>query len=231
MAADDIPPSRFVASKEALAGLIKNLEWYNVSLITFSGIPLLYVPFSTDTNAILQKRNATNLWDFPPTEDFVGTAIGDALLLGISNLDKIKSQNIEYPGVIILITDGDSNKWYDPEEVMGLIQKKKVPVFTLGVGESDYLIWYDNRRNPVKTSINIPLLQKISKETWWEFYRVLETSNFEDFFEYIKDVIKSQEKETIENQYFALNQYLLVLIVFGLVFLLYIQIKNIAHSK
>jgi hypothetical protein len=26
MAADDIPPSRFVASKEALAGLIKNLE-------------------------------------------------------------------------------------------------------------------------------------------------------------------------------------------------------------
>ncbi|MBU0627460.1 VWA domain-containing protein [Patescibacteria group bacterium] len=165
MAADDIIPSRFVATKEALSDLIGNLDGYNASIITFSGIPFIYVPFSTDTNAILQKRNTTNLGDFPPTEDFVGTAIGDALLLGISNLDKIRGQDPEYPGIIILITDGDSNKGYDPIEVLGLIQKKKVPVFTLGVGESDYLIGFDKRASPVKTSINIQLLQEISKQT------------------------------------------------------------------
>lgn len=145
MAADDIQPSRFVAAQNALTTLIQNLEGYNISLITFSGIPLIYIPFSTDTSAILSKLHDTNLGDFPPTEDFVGTAIGDSLLLAIKNLDKLKIQDDKYPGIIILITDGDSNKGYDPMQVMSLIQKKAVPVFTLGIGNANYLIGYDNR--------------------------------------------------------------------------------------
>ena len=110
MAADDIKPSRYDSVKKALLRLIQKLDGYNISLITFSGIPFIYIPFSTDTNAIISKFKDTNLGDFPPTEDFIGTAIGDALLLGINNLDKIRLQDPEYPGIIILITDGDSNK-------------------------------------------------------------------------------------------------------------------------
>jgi uncharacterized protein YegL len=119
MAADDIKPSRYDSAKTALLKLIQKLDGYNISLITFSGIPFIYIPFSTDTNAIISKFKDTNLGDFPPTEDFIGTAIGDALLLGIKNLDKacpatrdsrVRLQDPEYPGIIILITDGDSNK-------------------------------------------------------------------------------------------------------------------------
>jgi Ca-activated chloride channel family protein len=110
MAADDISPSRYDAAKKALLKLIQKLDGYNISLIAFSGIPFIYIPFSTDTHAVMSKLQDTNLGDFPPTEDFIGTAIGDALLLGIKNLDKVRLQDPEYPGVIILITDGDSNK-------------------------------------------------------------------------------------------------------------------------
>jgi len=110
MAADDIKPSRYDAAKTALLTLIQKLDGYNISLIAFSGIPLIYIPFSTDTQATISKFQDTSLGDFPPTEDFVGTAIGDALLLAINNLDKIRLQDKEYPGIIILITDGDSNK-------------------------------------------------------------------------------------------------------------------------
>jgi len=110
MAADDIQPSRYDSAKAALLKLIQTLDGYNISLIAFSGIPFIYIPFSTDTNAIISKFQDTNLGDFPPTDNFLGTAIGDALLLGINNLDKIRLQDPEYPGIIILITDGDSNK-------------------------------------------------------------------------------------------------------------------------
>ncbi|NCO98509.1 hypothetical protein GW864_05100 [bacterium] len=49
----------------------------------------------------------------------------------------------------------------------------------------------------------------MTKQTGGEFYRVLQESNFDEFFGYLKDVIKAQEKQKIENQYIVLNQYLL----------------------
>lgn len=225
MAADDIQPSRFVSAQKALIDLISQLDGYNVSLITFSGIPFIYIPFSTDTNAIISKFSNTNLADFPPTQDFIGTAIWDALLLAIKNLDKIRLSDINYPWIIILITDWDSNKWYDPMQVLGIINKKNVPVFTLWVWNSNYLIWYDKWGSSVKTSINIPLLQDISKQTWGEFARILSDSNFDEFFSHVKDVIKAQEKQKIENQYLSINQYLLYIILISLSFLFYIRLR------
>jgi len=52
-------------------------------------------------------------------------------------------------------------------------------------------------------------LQEVTKQTGGELYRVLQESNFDEFFGYLKDVIKAQEKQKIENQYIVLNQYLL----------------------
>lgn len=236
MAADDIVPSRYDSAKTALLKLIQKLDGYNISLITFSWIPFIYIPFSTDTNAIISKFQDTNLWDFPPTTEFLGTAIGDALLLGINNLNKLSTRwggqaSDNLPGVIILITDWDSNKWYDPLQVLSIIQKKKVPIFALGIWESDYLIGNDKWGSPVQTSINIPLLQEISKQTGWEFYRVLEESNFDEFFDYLKDVIKAQERQRIENQYFILNTYILYMMAACILFLLYIQVKQLQNRN
>ena len=116
-------------------------------------------------------------------------------------------------------------------QVLSMLQKKKVPVFALGVGESNYLIGYDKRGSPVLTSINIALLQEIPKQTGGEFYRVLEQSNFDEFFDYLKDVIKSQEKQKIENQYIVLNQYLLCMMGICLLFLVYIKVRQFRISR
>lgn len=61
MTADDIKPSRFVAAKQALLRLMKKLEGYNLSVITFSGIPFVYIPFGNDTDAQIAKFEHTNL--------------------------------------------------------------------------------------------------------------------------------------------------------------------------
>lgn len=51
--------------------------------------------------------NNLQLGHFPPVPEFVGTAIGDALLLGIA-----KAQNLpdNVQPLFVLITDGDSNR-------------------------------------------------------------------------------------------------------------------------
>ena len=59
MAADDIKPSRFDAAKSALNEMITTLDEYYISLITFSKIPFIRIPFSTDTETISNKRNHT----------------------------------------------------------------------------------------------------------------------------------------------------------------------------
>ena len=91
MSAYDINPSRFSAAKTSLAELIRRLDGYDVSLITFSGIPFVAVPFSHDTQAVLAHVEKMSLSDFPPVKEFLGTALGDALLLGVKNLQSVVS--------------------------------------------------------------------------------------------------------------------------------------------
>jgi len=72
----------------------------------FSGIPFVHMGFGTHTDSARAKWATTHLGQFPPVPQFVGTAIGDALLLGIQNME----MNGFGSGIMILITDGDSNK-------------------------------------------------------------------------------------------------------------------------
>ncbi|MFA5748351.1 MAG: VWA domain-containing protein, partial [Candidatus Absconditabacterales bacterium] len=225
MASNDILPSRFISAKNSLLKLLDKLNGYNISIITFSGLPLVYIPFSSDTNGIIKKFEKTNLGDFPPVSDFLGTAIGDALLLAINNLNKINRNNTEKNGIIILLTDGDSNKGYDPMQVLPLI-KNKVSIFTLGVGQNNYIIGQDKWNDSIYTNINTQLLEDIANKTNGAFYRILETKNFDEFFDNIGNIIKQKEKQKIENQYLYLNDYLLYLILFCLLSLIIIKAKK-----
>lgn len=226
MAAQDIQPSRFTSAKNSLMKLVEKLEWYPISLIVFSWIPIIDIPFSTDAKAITSKLEEMNLWKFPPVADFLGTAIGDSLLMGVKNLQKQTNT-----WLIILITDGDSNKWYDPIQVLPLAIENKIPIFALGIGESNYLIWFDKSLTPVRTDINIPLLEEISKKTWWSFTRVLEQQNFDDFFQKIVSMIKKQEKQILKESYFHLNTIIFWLLLLECFYFWYLKISSYRMRK
>ena len=81
MTADDIQPNRFDAAKSSLIAMAQELTGYNMSIIFFSGKAFVGIPFTTDTQAVQGNLSHVSLNDFPPTLDFVGTAIGDALVL------------------------------------------------------------------------------------------------------------------------------------------------------
>jgi hypothetical protein len=52
-------------------------------------------------------------------------------LLGVANLEHFSAQEAYKPGIVILITDGDSNVGFDPLQVLSYYQKIDVPLFVL----------------------------------------------------------------------------------------------------
>lgn len=75
------------------------------------------------------------LGEFPPTESFLGTALGDALLLSLQQFDAVPAMDSR---AVVIISDGDSNKGYDPRKIIPLLQDRDIPVYFIGVGQEGY---------------------------------------------------------------------------------------------
>lgn len=230
MAANDIDPSRFSAAKNSLISLIQQLDWYYVSLITFSWKPFVYIPFSSDSSAITTKLETMNLGDFPPVQEFLWTAIGDAILLGVHNLQQFTDQEMYKPWIVILITDGDSNIGFDPLQILSYCQKTQVPLYVLWVGQENYLIGRDSRNDMVMTNIDLPLLQSLANKTWWKFYRVLGENSFDQFFDELSQDILSHQQQRIQHIYRELNDYLLYFLIVALSGLLIFKLYLIRYQ-
>ncbi len=221
MTAKDILPSRFDAAQDALKDFVSGLEGYNIWMIAFSGIPIVYSPMTDDNPALLEKIDSMRMSDFPPTLDFVGTAIGDSILLGIKELEKM-DRDSKTPWVIVLVTDGDSNKWLNPEMAASFAKTKNIPVYILAIWKEDFIIWYDHTMNagPIKTYINIENLKKISDISGGELKEIKEKEDFKDMFDSISGYVKSFEKTEEITKYNKVNKYIIPILL--VVLLLYI---------
>lgn len=70
------------------------------------------------------------LGDFPPTDTFLGTALGDALLLSLQQFTLLQGQPARS---LVIISDGDSNKGYDPYRTLGVLQDQQIPVYFIAL--------------------------------------------------------------------------------------------------
>jgi hypothetical protein len=210
MTANDIAPSRFSVAKDIVDALLIARDGYPVSIILFSGIPFVHVPFSTHTDAIRTKWMHTYLGQFPPVPQFVGTAIGDALLLSLSNL-----YNNNYgDGIIILMTDGDSNKWFEPANVLTILKNHRIPVFAIGVWNPDpFVIGYDYFWWEISTSYDPLFLQEIPDATWWQAWLMTNISQKESIVVSVVQAIQEKQIHKSIVDYFFLNQILLIIII------------------
>gem|GEM_PF-5055668 len=67
---------------------------------------MVRIPRSRDSEGIIDVISGMNLGDFPATDSFLGTALGDALLLSLQQFSAVPSNS----KAIVVISDGDSNK-------------------------------------------------------------------------------------------------------------------------
>jgi len=210
MTAQDISPSRFQIAKQWITSITERISWNSISLIAFSGLPLVQIPYTYDHNAFVQKLSSTRMSSFPPDTAFLGTALWDALLLGIKNME----QQWYKTGTRVIISDWDNNKWYDPQLLLSWIIDLPLKIHSIAIGWDNVLLGYDENNIPVMTNFDTTFLQTISTQTSGSFVHILESRYAEDGFlsisEHIdRDITTSSEIVTI-----GLGRYILLYLLF-----------------
>jgi Ca-activated chloride channel family protein len=233
MTAKDIKPDRFSVAKQSLIEFINSLDTdYNIWMITFSWKPFVYIPISNDKKTVIRKIKNMLMSDFPPTLDFVWTAIGDAILLWTNQLLNY-TKNSKQPWVIILLTDWDSNKWINPDQAIKYAKEKKIPIFVWAIWKNyKYIVWEDIFWNDVPTSIDLSLLKKIAQETWWEFKKIENKEDFIQILSKLYSYVKTYEQIKQIKIYSYINYYLkrillILLLIYWIFFVRFSMVNSL----
>ena len=221
MTAQDIVPSRFQVAKQWIQSIIENTPWNDISLIAFSGLPLVRIPYTHDYRAFEHKLSATSMASFPPDTAFLGTALGDAMLLGLKNME----QQWYTTGTWIIISDWDNNKWYDPASLLSWINDLPLTIHTIAIGQDNVLLGYDENNISVMTDFDTTFLQTISATTSGLFFHILDNSEVTDSFSTITEHIHENKNVVSHSSYIPLNRYILFyLIVFAIFHGVYVSV-------
>ena len=150
MCADDVDPNRLTVAQEATERFIESQEpGTKVGIVAFAGIAQLIVPPTTDREVLLEA--VSNLTTARATA--VGSAIArslDALAevnpdiapasVYVSPQDAGQDDGLEgglQPDVIVLLTDGASNRGLSPLAAAQAASDRGVRVYTIGFGTTN----------------------------------------------------------------------------------------------
>ncbi len=160
MLAEDVRPNRLEATKQAAVEFVRALpRSARVGLVSFSSYATLLVPPTTDHARVVEAIRALQA-------EFA-TAIGDGLLEAVWALPGRTRPSSPTgtpappagrlpPGVVVLMSDGQSNRGVLPQEAARVARDQQVKVYTVGVG------------TPEGTFLNIagrPIWVRLDEET------------------------------------------------------------------
>lgn len=131
MLATDIPPNRLERAKRELIDLLGMLDGDRFGIVAFAGVPFVQCPLTVDYRLAGLFINQLSL-DLIPVQ---GTALGDAIDLGVDSL--VKASSAESQGkAMILITDGEDQN----QNTLKAAQKAKekgVKIYAIGIGKEE----------------------------------------------------------------------------------------------
>ena len=148
MCSTDVQPNRLAVAQEAARTFVKHQpKSVRMGLVVFSGFAELAVPPTTDRKALVAAIDSLTTGR--------GTAIGTAMLKGIDAIAEINpgvspvgeapetgsppaqakpGGNGYVPDIVVLLTDGASNRGIEPLDAVPYAVERGVRVFTIGFG-------------------------------------------------------------------------------------------------
>jgi len=178
MHAADIFPSRLQRAQIEIEELLERAKGTRVGIVVFAGRPHVFVPLTTDHDALRFYLNSLNNLTLPT----FGSAVDSALELARSEL--INRKNSVNPSAIILISDGDFSAESESLSVTPSVKNavaKDIPVYVLGIGQVDGEAiqledgkWLEFENQPVVTALNQTALQKIAKASGSHHYSLVQ---------------------------------------------------------
>ncbi|MSR40839.1 MAG: VWA domain-containing protein [Phycisphaerales bacterium] len=189
----------FVAGGKGMPGRINDL----VGVVTFAGFADALVPLTLDHDVVLdalkQLRTAQ--------QDEDGTAIGDALALGVEKLkDAADRANADgemriRSKVLLLLTDGENNAGeLEPTDAAELAAACGVKIYAIGMGTKGLAPFpmetpFGTQFVQQPVNIDEALLTKLSEKTGGQYFRATDTDSLLKIYETIDQLEKSKVEE------------------------------------
>ncbi len=226
MIAEDLKPNRLEVAKDVIKWFLWKIETDRVWIIVFAWKTFTSIPLSFDYEIIKNVISNINIDIINQNNrNMQGTAVWDALLhAGDSFKDDDRKK------VIILLTDGEANKWLDPLVSINYLQKeidKDIKIYTIW-------IWSDNetsiflrdnfwRKLEMKISwVDEVSLKTISEMTNWKYFRAKDKKTFESIFDEISKIEKTEieiDKIQINKTFYSIFIYIMIMVFVWFIFL------------
>jgi Ca-activated chloride channel family protein len=193
MMATDFLPNRLEAAKEVAKEFIDARSQDRIGFVAFEGEAYTACPATRNYDYLKNAIDQIQSGRIEP-----GTAIGTGLGTAVARLrsDSLKSK------VIILLTDGESNKGeITPSAAAELAKNKDITVYTIGVGKEGFASMPVNTPFGTitqKTRVNIDekLLRKIAETTNGQYFRATNKGSLRDIYGKIDQMEKTKIVES-----------------------------------
>jgi Ca-activated chloride channel family protein len=196
MDALDFSPNRRSVAIDRLIEFINQREDDRIGLVLFSGEAYLSAPLTLDHKLLLANLKASSNSGL---ED--GTAIGQALAVGVNHLKASKAKS----KIIILVTDGDNNMGaVDPVTASQIAAGFGIKIYSIGIGKKGRVPFpvtvedgFGNKKQVLQyltDAANDELLEKISNYTGGKSYSAVD----ENLMGKILSEINQLEKSKVE---------------------------------
>ena len=198
--------TRFIRGGDGFAGRPNDL----VGVVAFAGKADSLVPLTLDHDVTI---DALGQIKFPTEQTEQGTAIGDAVALGVDKL-KDASDRANKDGktriksrVLVLLTDGESNAGeLTPQEATELAKSTDVRLYAIGLGTKGFAnvpvqTPFGMRLQRVPVSIDEKTLTEMATATGGRYFRATDSDSLEQIYAVIDDLEKSSIEETRQTRY------------------------------
>jgi Ca-activated chloride channel family protein len=177
MDATDVAPSRLSAAQAAARALAKKLpEQFRLGLVSFNNVAEQLVAPTTDRSQIAAALGGLKVHG--------STAMGDGLQLGLqgarTKVRDISGRTRPVPSVLVLLSDGKSERGSDPVDVADRAKKLKVPIYTIALGTQQGVLNRNGRSVPVPP--DTVTLRDIAETTGGRFFSAPSATRLEDIY-------------------------------------------------
>jgi Ca-activated chloride channel homolog len=178
MDATDVSPSRLRAAQTAARALAKKLpEQFRLGLVSFNNVAEQLVAPTTDRSQVNAAIDGLKVHG--------STAMGDGLELGLrsarTQIKDTEGRSRRLPAVMVLLSDGKSERGAEPVDVADRAKKLKVPIYTIALGTQSGTLNRGGKAIPVPPD-NVTL-RDVAETTGARFFAAPSAARLETIYE------------------------------------------------
>lgn len=219
MEAEDVAPNRLEAAKVAAENFIDEVDDdVEIGLISFAGVVDIAVNPTLDRDLVRRRIDGLDL--------DLSTAIGDALAAGtnllLNAVDDTEEPDPDVaPGVMVVLTDGETTIGRTTPEGAELAADAGIPVYTIAFGTAGGSIIDPVSGDPVQVPVRPAELEQVAEVTGGEAFEARTGNELADAYDQISDSLGDTLGEEIEivkelTWRYALAAFVLLVVAYAL---------------